>query len=187
MPQESRLSITIDSRSAEQQAVDLEKALKALGAAGVRVTSAAGQAGKSADTAGRSFTGAGRDARQGAGDVDKLNRSLRQTDDQAATAAATLGRVFKAAVAGFSVMHVIDVADEWGQYASRMRNATESQEEYNHAQERMVQSAHLTYRAINETRESFIQLSPVLREMGLSLDQSIDAVDTFSGLLVVNA
>jgi len=186
MAQESRLSITIDSRSAEQQAVDLEKALKALEAAGVRVTSTTGQAGRSADAAGRSFSGAGRDARQGAGDVDKLNRSLRQTDEQAAAAAATVGRVFKAALAGFSVMHVIDVADEWGQYASRMKMATESQEEYNHAQDRMVKSAQLTFRAINETRESFIQLSPVLRQMGQSLDQSIDTVEAFSSLLVVN-
>ena len=30
-------------------------------------------------------------------------------------------------------------------------------------------------------------MSPPLRELGLSLDQSIDAIDTFSGLLVTNA
>lgn len=69
---------------------------------------------------------------------------------------------------------------------SMNRMATKSAEEYEHVQKRMVKSAQATYRAINETRESFIQMSPVLRDMGLSLDQSIDAVDTFSSLLVVN-
>lgn len=186
MANESRLSITIDSRSAEQQAQDLEKALVALDDAGIRVVGTTTKAGRSSATAGRSFLGAGNEARQGARGIDDMNQSLRETDERAATAAATIGRTLKAAIAGFSVMHVIDTADEWGQYASRIRMATESAEEYEHVQKRMGASAQVTYRAINETRESFIQLSPVLRDMGLTLDQSIDAVDTFSGLLVVN-
>lgn len=37
MAQESRLAITIDSRSAEQKAKDLEQALAAMEAAGIRV------------------------------------------------------------------------------------------------------------------------------------------------------
>jgi len=186
MANESRLSITIDSRSAEQQAEDLEKALSALDDAGIRVVSTTTKAGKSSTTAGRSFSGAGKEAHQGARGIDDMNQSLRETDERATTAAATISRTLKAAIAGFSVMHVIDTADEWGQYASRIRMATESAEEYEHVQRRMAESAQLTYRGINETRESFIQLSPVLRDMGLTLDQSIDAVDTFSGLLVVN-
>ncbi len=186
MSNESRLSITIDSRSAEQQAKDLETALQALDSAGIRVVNTTDKAGKTATSTGRAFTGAGRDAKQGAGGVDNLNRSLQQTDERASAAAATISRVLKAAIAGFSVMHVIDTADQWGQYASRIKMATNSLDEYEHVQKRMAQSAQLTYRSINETRESFIQLSPVLRDMGLTLDQSIDAVDTFSGLLVVN-
>ncbi|NYT67985.1 tape measure protein [Pusillimonas noertemannii] len=183
---ESRLSIVIDSRSAEQKAQDLEKALTALDDAGIRVVSTTTKAGKSSTTAGRSFSATGKEAHQGARGIDDMNQSLRETDERAATAAATISRTLKAAIAGFSVMHVIDTADEWGQYASRIRMATENAQEYEHVQKRMAESAQLTYRGINETRESFIQLSPVLRDMGLTLDQSIDAVDTFSGLLVVN-
>ncbi|MDK7586214.1 phage tail tape measure protein [Alcaligenes faecalis subsp. phenolicus] len=179
MAQESRLAITIDSRSAEQKAKDLEQALAAMEAAGIRVVG-------SSRRASSGMVGIGGAARAAIPSVDGLNKELANTDRQAAASAATINRVLKAALAGFSAMHVIDAADNWGQYASRMRMATESADEYEHAQQRMAQSAQLTFRAINETREAFIQLSPVLREMGLSLDQSIDAVDAFSGLLVVN-
>ncbi|MFA1602349.1 phage tail tape measure protein [Alcaligenes faecalis] len=179
MAQESRLSITIDTRSAEQKAKDLEQALAAMEAAGIRVV------GSSRRVSG-GMVGVGGAARAAIPSVDGLNKKLAKTDKQAAASAATINRVLKAALAGFSAMHVIDAADNWGQYASRMRMATETADEYEHAQQRMAQSAQLTFRAINETREAFIQLSPVLREMGLSLDQSIDAVDAFSGLLVVN-
>ncbi len=185
MSNESRLSIVIDSRSAETKAEDLAKALEAVEQAGVRVTASTVTAGKAAGDAGTSFGKAGKEARSGASSVDQLNKTLKQTDASAATAAATMRRMFVGALAGFSTMGLIDAADEWGQYASRIKNATESTEEYNHVQERMASSAKETFRYINETRESFIQMSPVLREMGMSLDQSIDEIDTFYGLLAV--
>lgn len=179
MAQESRLAITIDSRSAEQKAKDLEQALATMEAAGIRVVG-------SSRRVSSGMVGVGGAARAAIPSVDGLNKELAKTDKQAAASVATINRVLKAALVGFSAMHVIDAADNWGQYASRMRMATETTDEYNHTQQRMAQSAQLTFRDINETREAFIQLSPVLREMGLSLDQSIDAVDAFSGLLVVN-
>lgn len=179
MAQESRLSITIDTRSAEQKAKDLEQALAAMEAAGIRVVG-------SSRRVSSGMVGIGGAARAAIPSVDGLNKELANTERQAAASAATINRVLKAALAGFSAMHVIDAADNWGQYASRIKMATNSTEEYEHVQNRMAQSAQTTFRAINETRESFIQMSPVLRDMGLSLDQSIDAVDTFSGLLVVN-
>jgi tape measure domain-containing protein len=93
----------------------------------------------------------------------------------------------KALAAAYAAIKLASLADEWGQFDSRMKMATRSAEEHAHAQARMRKSANETFRAINETREAFIQMSPVLRDMGLTLDQSIDAIDTFSGLLVVNA
>ena len=183
MAQESRLAIVIDSRNAEGQAQDLKKALDLLDEAGIKVTSSASRAGKSAGDAGKSFSQAGNEAKDASGKVDGLDKSMKNTEAMAAN----LTRTLKYAFAGFSTMALIDAADEWGQYASRIKQATQSTEEYDHAQRRMVQSAKDTYRSVSETRESFIQMSPVLRDMGLSLDQSIDAIDTFSGLLVVNS
>lgn len=120
-----------------------------------------------------------KDQRRAQQSLDNTAESLQKLSPIAAAA--------KAALSGLAVMKVIDMADEWGQYASRIKMATKSTEEYTYVQERMLASANATFRGINETRESFIQLSPVLREMGLSLGQSVDVIDTFSGLLVVNA
>lgn len=120
-----------------------------------------------------------KDQRRAQQHVDKTADSLQRLPPIAAAA--------KAALSGLAVMKIIDMADEWGQYASRIKQATKSTEEYTYVQERMLASANATFRSVQETRESFIQLSPVLREMGLSLGQSVDVIDTFSGLLVVNA
>lgn len=156
---ESRLVITVDSRSAEQRARDTARALGELEKHGLGA-----QAG-----------------------VTEVNRALKETEGAAGAAQASVKRLLAGALAGLSAMKVIDTADEWGQLAARMRMATQSADEYEKAQERMLRSANATYRSISETRESFIQLSPVLRQMGLSLEQSMDAIDAFSGLLVVNA
>ena len=120
-----------------------------------------------------------KDQRRAQQSLDKTADSLQRLSPIAAAA--------KAALSGLAVMKVIDMADEWGQYASRIKQATKSTEEYTYVQDRMLASANATFRKIQETRESFIQLSPVLREMGLSLSQSVDVIDSFSGLLVVNA
>lgn len=180
MPNESRLSITIDSRSAEQQSKDLETALGALDKAGVRVVN-------TTTTAGKTFVEAGRGARTGSGGVDEMGRSLRQTDSAAASAAATMKRMFLAATAGFSIMHVIDTADDWGQMASRIKQATKSQEEYEIVMRRTATGARETFRSLDESRELFVRTSQAIRDLGFSLEQSIDLTDSFSALLVTNA
>ncbi len=156
---ESRLVITIDSRSAEQRANDTARALSELEKHGLGA-----QAG-----------------------VSEVNRALKSTEGAAGAAAASVRRLITGALAGLSAMKIVEMADSWGQYASRIRMATKDAGEYETVQRRMAQSARDTYRSIEETREGFIRMSPTLRSMGLSLDQSIDAIDTFSGLLVVNA
>jgi tape measure domain-containing protein len=126
-------------------------------------------------------------------DTAELIRGQRETEKavkgtgDALKSLTPIAAAVKAALSGMAVMAVIKMADDWGQYASRMKQATNGAEEYARAQDRMLDSANKTFRSINETRESFIQLSPVLRQMGLDLDQSIDVIDTFSGLLVTNA
>lgn len=105
----------------------------------------------------------------------------------AASASSMLMRLAGVAGAGAGIWKAIGTADEWGQYASRIKLATNSTDEYAEVQERLIKSANNTYRSLRETQEAFITMSPVLRGMGLSLDESITAVDAFSGLLVVNA
>lgn len=121
------------------------------------------------------------------GQAKAANRDYASSTKGAVSALEEVRGLVKGVAAGFSIMKLIDTADEWGQYASRVDMATRSAEEFGHAQERLAKSAAVTYRSLAETREGFINMSPPLRELGLSLDQSIDAIDTFSGLLVTNA
>ncbi|MBO2552586.1 tape measure protein [Shewanella algae] len=186
MAYESRLSITIDSRTAEQRAEDMQKSLELLERAGVRLTNTNSKVSSSSKNAGSAMGEAGSKAKNGASGVDRINKSLKETDSAAASAAATMRRTLIGAFAGISTMQIIDIADQWGQYDTRIKGAIRSTEEYTYVNERLLQSSADTFRSINETKESFINLSPVLRDMGLTLSQSIDAVDAFSGLLVVN-
>jgi lambda family phage tail tape measure protein len=144
------------------------------------------QSGPAVEQALNRLKGAGASGAAGVSAVSQAAKTVERDMSAARRSAIDFGSALRAAFAGVTIMSVIDTADTWGQFASRMKMATEGADEYAHAQERMVQSAQTTFRSINETRESFIQLSPVLREMGYSLDQSIDAVDAFSGLLVVS-
>lgn len=121
------------------------------------------------------------------GQAKAANRDYASSTKGAVSALEEVRGLVKGVAAGFSIMKLIDTADEWGQYASRVDMATRSAEEFGHAQERLAKSAAVTYRSLAETREGFINMSPPLRELGLSLDESIDAIDTFSGLLVTNA
>ena len=92
---------------------------------------------------------------------DLLNKA-RQVDKQItglATRFSEVGAAVKALFLGMSVLTVIDTADQWGQYASRIKMATKSTEEYNLVQALMLASANKTYRSINETREGFTTCS----------------------------
>lgn len=115
------------------------------------------------------------------------SRQVEKVNQRTALSFNAITLAIKALAAAYAALKFADIADEWGQFDSRMKMATRSAEEHAHAQRRMRESANETFRAINETREAFIRMSPVLRDMGLTLDQSIDAIDAFSGLLVVNA
>lgn len=123
-------------------------------------------------------------------DLDNLESAGVRADKSTAGLSnqlSTLRSALVAVGAAATVRTIINAADSWGQYASRIRMATDSVQEYEYAQSRMLESANRTFRSIEETRESFIQMSPILRDLGLTLGESVDALDTFSGLLVVNA
>lgn len=115
-----------------------------------------------------------------------LDKTATSADD----ARQSFGGLYQSAIAlagGLTAMALIDHADEWGQMASRMKMATDGAAEYEYAQSRMVASANQTYRSLTETRENFTRMSPILRDLGYNLNQSIDIVDSYSALLVTNA
>ncbi|MDR0215614.1 MAG: phage tail tape measure protein [Comamonas sp.] len=99
----------------------------------------------------------------------------------------SLKQTVVAAAAGLTVMGLIDTADNWGQVAIRVEQATQSQADYNLVMERTAQSAKETFRDVTEVRELFIRTGGSIQELGYSLSQTLDLTDSFSLLLVTNA
>ncbi|MDR1063025.1 MAG: tape measure protein [Azoarcus sp.] len=83
--------------------------------------------------------------------------------------------------------NMIDLADEYGQMASRIKMATASAEEYQQVQARLLQTAKDTFRPLTETQELYIRTSDALRSMGYSTNQAMDVTDSLSYLFVTNA
>lgn len=91
-------------------------------------------------------------------------------------------------VAGaFTVGSVIKAADEYSQMASRIKNSTESAEDYEKVQKRLSESAKLTYRSLAEAQGMYVDLSSALQAAGRSVDSTLDFVDSLSFSFVANA
>ncbi|PKG15115.1 tape measure protein, partial [Pseudomonas aeruginosa] len=71
--------------------------------------------------------------------------------------------------------------------ASRIRNATSSAEEYAMVQERLLQTANGTFRALSEAQEVYLATADTLRDLGYTTSDVLDITDSFSYALVRDA
>lgn len=124
----------------------------------------------------------------------KMDSSLARVDDafdRVGTSAQTAGGLLKsalaAAVGAASVGTILKTADSYSQMSDRIGLATKSFGEYNAVQDRLLATANRTYRPLEEAQELYIRTADSLRSMGLSADESMDVMDSFSYLLVTNS
>lgn len=124
----------------------------------------------------------------------ELGRSLDDTASRSQALEGTLTQVAKAVSGLFAASKVWDfakdtiaVADAYGQMAERIQMATGNADEYDLVQRRLLQSANLTYRALSEQQELYIQTADALRSMSYSTADVLDITDSFSYLLTTNA
>jgi len=92
-----------------------------------------------------------------------------------------------AALAGIGAIKAVNMADDYGQMASRIKMATASAEEYQSVQERLLETANNTYRPLKEAQEVYIRTADALRGLGYNTQQALDVQDSLSYLFVVNA
>lgn len=116
--------------------------------------------------------------------VDNRMKSIQDSADKAKKA---LGSVFALTVGGLTAKGLIDMADQYGQMASRIKMATASTDEYNEVQQRLLQTANITFRPLQEAQELYIRTSDSIRSLGYNTDQALSITDSFSYLLVTNA
>lgn len=128
---------------------------------------------------------------QSAGKMDTSLGRIDSAFDRAGASAQSAGGLIKgalaAAIGAASIGTIIKTADSYSQMSDRIGLATKSFGEYNTVQERLLATANRTYRPLEEAQELYIRTSDSLRSMGLSANQSMDVMDSFSYLLVTNS
>ncbi|HBE9151661.1 phage tail tape measure protein [Serratia fonticola] len=87
----------------------------------------------------------------------------------------------------FAVGSLIETADNWGQLSSRIKMATESGDEYNMVQARLMEISDRTYKAIEEQGELYIRSATAMKELGYSTESTINFIDSISSALTINA
>lgn len=128
---------------------------------------------------------------QSAGKMDaslgRIDTAFDRAGESAQSAGGLIRNALAAAVGAASIGTILKTADSYSQMSDRIGLATKSFGEYNTVQERLLATANRTYRPLEEAQELYIRTSDSLRSMGLSADQSMDVMDSFSYLLVTNS
>ena len=86
-----------------------------------------------------------------------------------------------------TIQSLVALSDQYGQMASRIRQATSSTAEYESVQARLLDTANKTFRPLSEAQEVYIRTADALRALGYNTEQALDVTDSLSFLLVTNA
>ncbi|ASC98064.1 tape measure protein [Pseudomonas aeruginosa] len=122
--------------------------------------------------------------------MTRVAGAVRQANQQIgaqSSAYSGLTRVVAAYLSLRTLQSVIELSDQYGQMASRIRNATSSAEEYAMVQERLLQTANGTFRALSEAQEVYLATADTLRDLGYTTSDVLDITDSFSYALVRDA
>jgi len=112
---------------------------------------------------------------------------VEKQSDSLSSAVMRLAGPLAALTAGVSIKGLIDISDNYGQMADRIKMATSSTQEYVMVQERLLQSANKTYRPLVEAQELYIRTADAIRSLGYETSDALDITDSFSYLLVTNS
>ncbi len=98
-----------------------------------------------------------------------------------------MGKVIGAIIGTLATKVIIQMADEFTEMSSRLKQVATDTEEYEKVQARLLQTANNTYRPLAEAAEVYIRTSKAIKDLGYNTDQVLDITDSFSYLLVTNA
>lgn len=162
-------------------------------AAGSAANQAEGLAQQAAVTT-RGVDEAARSADRAAGEVQDLGNEMAATATKGAPLQTAMTAVGKAVAGLFALgkakdfaLDTIALADAYGQMAERIGMATPIAAEYDLVQQRILETANLTYRRLDEQQELYIRTADALRGMAYSTSEVLDITDSFSYLLTTNA
>ncbi|OTG78812.1 hypothetical protein B9T23_01715 [Acinetobacter terrae] len=86
-----------------------------------------------------------------------------------------------------TINKAIAMADGYTQMAARIRNATQSAEEYTLVQDRLLNTANTTFRALGEAQEVYLSMAGGMKSLGKSTKDTLDLTDSLSFSFTHNA
>ena len=122
-----------------------------------------------------------------------LNRTEKQMVDtdkaanQLNTGLSKLAKGIAAVALGAAIKELASMVQGYKEMAERVKMATESVDEFEMVQARLLETANGTYRSLTEAQEVYIRTSSSLKGMGYSTEQALDIVDSLSYAFVTNA
>jgi tape measure domain-containing protein len=119
------------------------------------------------------------------------NRSVQALNMQLTQLKSSALSVATAFAGGFAFTSIVNMADDWGQMAARVRMAINSVEgsadNYEQVQSRLLEISNRNAKAIEDSQELYIATASSMRDLGYSTNDTIDFIEAMSNSYTINA
>lgn len=140
-----------------------------------------------ADEAFNNFTQSSNHANQELVETEAATEKAKAGFSFLKTTIGTLAAGLAALGLGLTINELIATSDATQQMASRLRNATDSAEEYNLVQERLLELANTTARPLMEAQEVYLATAGTMKSLGYSTNEILTLTDSLSLSFTHNA
>lgn len=119
------------------------------------------------------------------------NRSIQAMNMQLTQLKSSALSVATAFAGGFAFTSIVNMADDWGQMAARVRMAITSVEgsadNYNRVQDRLLELSNRNAKSIGDSQELYVSTASSMRDLGYSTEQTLDFIEAMSNSYTINA
>jgi tape measure domain-containing protein len=119
------------------------------------------------------------------------NRSVQAMNMQLTQLKSSALSVATAFAGGFAFTSIVNMADDWGQLAVRVKMAVESvngsADDYENVQDRLLTISNRNAKAIEDSQELYIATASSMKDLGYSIDQTVDFIEAMSNSYTMNA
>lgn len=119
------------------------------------------------------------------------NRSIQAMNMQLSQLKSSALSVAGAFAGGFAFTNVVNMADDWGQLAVRVKMAVESvngsANDYERVQDRLLTISNRNAKAIEDSQELYIATASSMKDLGYSIDETVDFIEAMSNSYTLNA
>ncbi|HCO5101800.1 TPA: phage tail tape measure protein [Escherichia coli] len=118
--------------------------------------------------------------RQAAASVRETRRSVAELTDQMESAKATALGLTGAFAGAFATGHLISLADEWNSVNARLKQASQSTDDFTSSQKQLMDISQKTGTSFSDNANLFSRSAASMREYGYSSSQVLDITEAIS-------